>query len=634
MKNTLNTALLPFACAALMLVHCAKGGDTETISDEAAVMQAKENLGIGYASGDHSGSVTGNTTLLLTGANGVSIAWESDDNDVIDVETTAGTGTVTRSRVMNTLVTLTATLTKNAARDTKTFALTVVITDAGAVALAKNALMITYASGESDSRVTKNITLPLTGLNGVSIAWASGNAAINVEMTAGTGMVTRPGSGESNASVTLTARLTKNEASDTREFMLTILVQPANDAAAILQAKENLEIGYASDESASRVTENITLPTMGLNEVEIEWASDDDDVIDVEMTAGAGTVTRARHANTAVTLTATLTKGSESDTSEFMLTVPSLFAWSQVALAEGSSIWERRSDHVAVALNSKIWVLGGYMNTTSVSSSGVGVNDVWSSGDGATWAQTTVMGTHWSARGGHDAVVFNGKMWVVGGFLYNDAWSSSDGTTWTNANASGHWSARSDHIVVVLGSKMWVVGGVRLADLDDVWSSSDGATWMNANARGPVIDPDADPVQYHPHWSTRSTHAAVVFNEKIWVLGGSGRDRENDVWSSSDGTDWAETTVTGTHWSARDDHAAVVFDNKMWVLGGNDGSNTLNDVWWSSDGASWTKLTNGTSHWSARRGHAVVVLGDKMFLMGGWTGSAALNDVWVYQETN
>ena len=84
----------------------------------------------------------------------MSIAWASDDDAVIDVETTPGTGTVTRPSVMDTMVILTATLTKNAARDTKTFGLTVVINDAGVVLQAKNALMITYASGESAAGVT------------------------------------------------------------------------------------------------------------------------------------------------------------------------------------------------------------------------------------------------------------------------------------------------------------------------------------------------------------------------------------------------------------------------------------------------------------------------------------------------
>ena len=553
---------------------------------------------------------------------------------MIDVETTPGTGTVTRSSVMDTVVTLTARLTKNTARDTKTFALTVVITNAGAIALAKNALMITYVSGESAAGVTENITLPLTGANGVSIAWASDDDdVIDVETTPGTGTVTR--SSVMDTVVTLTATLTKNTARDTKAFGLTVVI---TDAGAVSLAKNALMITYASGDSASSVKKNITLPTTGADGVSIAWASGNDAVIDVETTPGTGMVTRPGlgQQNAEVTLTATLTKNEAMDTRTFPLTVIArLFAWSKVALAEGSSIWERRSSHAAVVLNNKIWVLGGGVNVSSNLENVVQVNDVWSSSDGATWAQTTVMGTHWSDRRNHAAVVLGSNIWVLGGKTRNDVWSSSDGVTWAETMVTGtHWSGRRLHAGLVFKNKMWVLGGTELSSRqNDVWSSSGGTTWANANARGPVRDPDADPVQYHPHWSARWVYTAVVFDDKMWVMGGDDGSNKDDVWSSSDGTDWAQTTVTGTHWSARRAHAAVTFDNKIWVIGGDDGS-SKNDVWWSSDGAAWTKLTNGSSHWSARRGHTVVVLGDKMFLMGGWTGSAALNDVWVYQETD
>ena len=52
---------------------------------------------------------------------------------------------------------------------------------------------------------------------------------------------------------------------------------------------------------------------------------------------------------------------------------------------------------------------------------------------------------------------------------------------------------------------------------------------------------------------------------------------------------WFEVPAEN-HWSPRSGLAAVVFDERMWVLGGNEGSGgaVLNDVWWSVYGASWT----------------------------------------------
>ena len=40
---------------------------------------------------------------------------------------------------------------------------------------------------------------------------------------------------------------------------------------------------------------------------------------------------------------------------------------------------------------------------------------------------------------------------------------------------------------------------------------------------------------------------------------------------STDGINWSQKTASAG-WSARNDHTSLVYDNKMWVLGGNDGS--------------------------------------------------------------
>ena len=47
------------------------------------------------------------------------------------------------------------------------------------------------------------------------------------------------------------------------------------------------------------------------------------------------------------------------------------------------------------------------------------------------------------------------------------------------------------------------------------------------------------------------------------------------------GGGWQEAT-SSANWPARYAHTSLVYDNKMWVLGGYDGSNYLNDVWNSS----------------------------------------------------
>ena len=118
-----------------------------------------------------------------------------------------------------------------------------------------------------------------------------------------------------------------------------------------------------------------------------------------------------------------------------------------------------RENHQSVVFNGKLWVIGGYTGGFN----GKRLNDVWSSSDGITWYQETAS-AEFSARDGHQAVVFNGKLWVIGGLedngkKLNDVWSSSDGITWAQETASAEFSARGDHQSVVFNEKLWVIGG-------------------------------------------------------------------------------------------------------------------------------------------------------------------------------
>jgi N-acetylneuraminic acid mutarotase len=57
----------------------------------------------------------------------------------------------------------------------------------------------------------------------------------------------------------------------------------------------------------------------------------------------------------------------------------------------------------------------------------------------------------------------------------------------------------------------------------------------------------------------------------------------DDVWSSSDGTNWTQV-ASAAPWSSRTGHAVVVLDGQMWVLGGSDFSSYFKDVWSSQNG--------------------------------------------------
>jgi len=270
------------------------------------VAAAKAVLNIGFAAGDSASSVSQNLTLPATGLDGSTIAWVSSNPSVI-----SNAGVVTAPTTSDANVTLTATITVSPASDTKVFPLTVKaqLTDAQAVAAAKAALGITYASGDSAASVTQNLTLPATGIDGSSIAWVSGTPAV----VSNTGVVQQPLTGDAN--VTLTATITVGSASDTKLFPLVVKAQ-MTDLQAVAAAKAALQIGYASGDSASSVTQNVTLPLTGVDNSVIGWASSNTDVVTNE-----GVVTQPQTGSANVTLTATITVGAATDSRNFPIIV-------------------------------------------------------------------------------------------------------------------------------------------------------------------------------------------------------------------------------------------------------------------------------------------------------------------------
>src|SRR5687768_15304510 len=76
----------------------------------------------------------------------------------------------------------------------------------------------------------------------------------------------------------------------------------------------------------------------------------------------------------------------------------------------------------------------------------------YSFGNGITWTQATEWAA-FSGRRSHTGVVFNDKMWVIGGFepgigtnfYKNDVWSSPDGVNWTQETGAAAFPGRYGH---------------------------------------------------------------------------------------------------------------------------------------------------------------------------------------------
>jgi len=201
---------------------------------------------------------------------------------------------------------------------------------------------------------------------------------------------------------------------------------------------------------------------------------------------------------------------------------------------------------------------------------------------------------------------------VIGVLMLVQAVSALGGN-WKEINASAEFPARYQHSSVVYDTKIWVIGGQDAGYKNDVWYSSDGNLWYKAIATA--------------GFPARNWHTSVNYTDRMWVIGGvSDGNLMNDVWYSTDGVTWTRATASAA-FPVRQAHVSVVYNNKMWVIGGTGaGGVSRNDVWHSTDGITWTQA-NANAGFSARFGHTSLDFGGKMWVIGGDDG-ANKNDVW------
>lgn len=235
------------------------------------------------------------------------------------------------------------------------------------------------------------------------------------------------------------------------------------------------------------------------------------------------------------------------------------------------------------------------------------------------WKQETPKAA-WQARDSQGEFVFNDHLWIMGGWFTprepnpRDVWKSADGRNWTRVLETAPWEYSDLPASLVFKNRMWMIGGRKLpgtACSNQVWSSADGANWKLENASAP--------------WRARLGASFVVFKNRMWIMGGTedfyrnnGNTLMNDVWSSADGVNWRLETA-GAPWSKRAHGQAIVFANKIWVMGGGHRAPEAiptNDVWSSSDGINW-ELVTGSAAWMPRLWFSAVVYRDHMWVIGG-----------------
>lgn len=318
------------------------------------------------------------------------------------------------------------------------------------------------------------------------------------------------------------------------------------------------------------------------------------------------------------------------------------FTWTKIT---DSAPFSPRDGAGALVFKDKMWIIGGW-NPNNKIFPRMCSNDVWSSNDGIFWKMekpNTFLDSNfdnnldWEGRHTAGYVVYQDKMWIVGGdanqgHYQNDVWNSENGIKWECVNHGNPlpWGPRILHYTLVFKNKIWIMGGQTLPQIapakpelyDDIWNSSDGKEWTKIKINS-------------SHWSNRGMiGGSIVFRDRIWIVGGGTyqtpafpeRRFYNDVWSSTDGSEWT-CHVKCAPWDARQYHDVAVFDNKMWILEGFNKSNR-NDVWYSDDGENWYELPN--TPWAPRHAASVFVYDNALWIIAG---NNMRSDVWKLQKS-
>ncbi len=205
----------------------------------------------------------------------------------------------------------------------------------------------------------------------------------------------------------------------------------------------------------------------------------------------------------------------------------------------------------AVAIGSRIYLIGGFAGVTDLPTARVEVFDTRSK----RWSAAAPLP---SARGGHAAVVLDGKIHVLGGG--NQLSTLADHSVYdpaTNRWARAAPLPRPEGSVaaVALGGRIVAIGGRSgLDDYGDVY----------------VYDPKTDRWTSGPKIPPRGTAGAAVWRGSIYVFGGESQRTGSvlgDVYRLSPGaTAWQRVSRLPT---PRNYARAVAFHNRIYVVGGS-----------------------------------------------------------------
>lgn len=299
---------------------------------------------------------------------------------------------------------------------------------------------------------------------------------------------------------------------------------------------------------------------------------------------------------------------------------------------ENPNSWSARDGAGAVVFNGKVYLLGGW-NHEAVT------NEVWITEDLFEWSR--LPDAPWQARHGAGWVVHKGKIYVIGGDLIDDVWSSPDGSNWKLETNQAPFGQRYTPIATSTGEYIYLYGGQYWTPVwwcsnrpdclpigpQDVWKSKDGVFWEKVLDTAP--------------WIGRAlVHGSIYFQNKLFLVGGglknaTGRSSETfaefkDIWSSYDGVVWKKEVEEFT-FSARTHLSVLSTSNGCYVSDGSIGKqiNVSNELFYASDCVSYKKIEVPIDL-PARHASSLFEFNKSIVLLGGPPEGGAGTTIWQY----
>ena len=318
------------------------GGTVNPKTDQEKVDAAKAVLGLRV--NENNGKVRDRINLSRWGAYDTSISWTSSPSGIISTND-SDLGNVTRPDD-DAVVTLTATITKGSATATKIFTVTVYGKNQELVDRAVEQMPPLPAFVMGSGTPPETMTLWKTygsGSDQVAFEWKAqpeGSVTFTDAGYSFTGTVMQPEASAEKKTVTLTAMAKKGNSTASRTF--TVTVYPKNQEPALTELLTQIMAAIPAETDKH-------IPLMGTvaTGYTLTWTSSDNSVLNTLLYGGSNV--RRDLVDRKVTLTATLSKGGQSETAQKEVTVKAQTKFDNCELA-GDLLTMKGDDGTATAV--------------------------------------------------------------------------------------------------------------------------------------------------------------------------------------------------------------------------------------------------------------------------------------------